>query len=485
MTDAQRGLHDAAVQAAGQLARLMKRRPLTPSEQNRFMSALQQARMACNAAGLVDKETEGSPKLDELENLIQELCVQSGLKAVVFSQWALMTEMVEQRLRRMGVGCVRLHGGVPTDKRGELMDKFHDDDAIQVFISTDAGGTGLNLQNAAVLINLDMPWNPAVLDQRIARIHRLGQKQSVQIILMVASDSYEERVTSLVKGKRHLFDNVIDPDASEDVVGVSRKLLEVLSDELAGEVAPAEECAEVMSETAEAVALEMPEVAVTDTAVSPAIRRDVGEDDTGVAVEDSLRTCILAIQRHFGLRVERILGSGGGLLVVLDQVSDADDQQAAQLGGDIPVALLDPRTLRSLQRLGAASPLKDAQPYYDSATTVEAEEPLVPRLLLKAQEKFRAAELLLEQGMTNVPLELLLETVLNTAAARGNLERAPKAAQAGVWVYAEAVPNGWLAHEEAALVMRSIALAQALELPTSLLEQLLEDVRGFVGMAVA
>ncbi|QTR49882.1 hypothetical protein [Candidatus Thiothrix anitrata] len=143
---------------------------------------------------------------------------------------------------------------------------------------------------------------------------------------------------------------------------------------------------------------------------------------------------------------------------------------------------LSTRALASLQRLGAASPLKDAQPYYDSATTVEAERS--PRLLLKAQEKF-CGELLLEQGMTNVPLELLLETVLNTAAARGNLERAPKAAQAGVWVYAEAVPNGWLAHEEAALVMRSIALAQALELPTSLLEQLLEDVRGFVGMAVA
>lgn len=483
MTDAQRELHDAAVQAAGQLARLMKRRPLTPSEQNRFMSALQQARMACNAAGLVDKETEGSPKLDELENLIQELCVQSGLKAVVFSQWALMTEMVEQRLRRMGVGCVRLHGGVPTDKRGELMDKFHDDDAIQVFISTDAGGTGLNLQNAAVLINLDMPWNPAVLDQRIARIHRLGQKQSVQIILMVASDSYEERVTSLVKGKRHLFDNVIDPDASEDVVGVSRKLLEVLSDELAGEAAPAEECAEAVPEMEMAIAQEMPEVlAVTDVAaVPPTVRRDMSADDTGAVVEDSLRTCILNIQRHFGRRVERILGSGGGLLVVLDQVSDADDQQAAQLGGEIPVALLDPRTLRSLQRLGAASPLKDARPYYDAATTVEAEEPPVPRLLLKAQEKFRAAELLLEQGMTNVPLELLLEAVLSAAAARGGLERVPRAAEAGVWVYAEAVPNGWLAQEDAALVMRAVALAQALELPASLLE----DVRGFVGLVVA
>jgi superfamily II DNA or RNA helicase len=483
MTDAQRELHDAAMHAAGQLARLMKRRPLTPSEQNRFMSALQQARMACNAAGLVDKETEGSPKLDELENLIQELCVQSGLKAVVFSQWELMTQMVEQRLRRMGVGCVRLHGGVPTDKRGELMDKFHDDDAIQVFISTDAGGTGLNLQNAAVLINLDMPWNPAVLDQRIARIHRLGQKQPVQIVLLVASDSYEERVMALVKGKRHLFDNVIDPDASEDVVGVSRKLLEVLSDELAGETPPPADTA-ATPET-EATVPEMPEtVPVTDTAVAPAIRHEVAEDDTA-AVEDSLRTCILALQRHFGVRVERILGSGGGLLVVLDQVSDVDDQQAAQLGGEVPVALLDPRTLRSLQRLGATSPLHDAKPYYDAQEAAEERDEQVPRLLVLAREKLQAAEVLLEQGMTNVPLELLLTAVLNTAAARGGLERAPKAMDAGVWVYAEAVPNGWLGQEEAALVMRAVALAQALELPMSLLEQLLEDVRGFVGMAVA
>ena len=109
----------------------------------------------------------------------------------------------------------------------------------------------------------------------------------------------------------------------------------------------------------------------------------------------------------------------------------------------------------------------------------------MPRLLVKAQEKFRAAELLLEQGMTNVPLELLLEAVLSAAAARGGLERAPRAAEAGVWVYAEAVPNGWLAQEDAALVMRAVALAQARELPMSLLEQLLEDVRGFVGLVVA
>jgi superfamily II DNA or RNA helicase len=480
MSQAQQELHDGAVQAAGQLARLMKRRPLTPSEQKRFMAALQQARMACNAAGLVDKETEGSPKLDELENIINELCVQSGLKAVVFSQWAMMTEMVEQRLRKMGVGCVRLHGGVPTDKRGELMDKFRDDDAIQVFISTDAGGTGLNLQSAAVLVNLDMPWNPAVLDQRIARIHRLGQKCSVQVILMVASASYEERVMALVKGKRHLFDNVIDPNASEDVVGVSRKLLEVLSDDLA-ETAPEAEATAAVAEAVPDVAEEIPATDEAAVEASAKPRSEVCDD----GVEDNLRTCIQNIQQHFGKRVERVLGSGGGLLVVLDRVSDEDDQQAAQLGGEIPVALLDPRTLRSLQRLGAASPVKDAKPYYAAEDEVETEAEPLSRLLLLAQAKLQAAEVLLEQGMGGIAAELLLAALLNAAAARGGLEQAPATAEAGVWVYAQALPNGWLDQEQAGTLIRALALAQSPSLPEVLLEQLLEDVRGFVGMAVA
>ncbi len=245
MTQPQWDIHNDAVSAAAQLAQIMRRRPLTPSEQNRMMAALQRARMACNAAALVDPEIaeslgDSAPKLDELETLLDELCRMSGLKAVVFSQWARMTELVEQRVRRMGLGSVHLHGGVPSANRGKLMDRFRQDDAVQVFISTDAGGVGLNLQNAAVLINLDVPWNPAVLDQRIARVHRLGQLQKVQAILMVAPDSYEERV-GLVQGKRELFDNVVDADASEDVVSVSKRLAEVLADDLAARpILPAE-----------------------------------------------------------------------------------------------------------------------------------------------------------------------------------------------------------------------------------------------------
>ncbi|MDD1644124.1 MAG: SNF2-related protein, partial [Methylococcaceae bacterium] len=300
MNAMQKDIHDAAMMAAGLLAKIAKRRPLTPGEQNRLMSALQQARMACDAAGLVDKETQGSPKLDELSRLLEELCLQSNRKAVIFSQWALMTEMVESLVRSMGLGCVRLHGGIPSHKRGELMDKFQHDDAVQIFISTDAGGVGLNLQSATVLINLDMPWNPAVLDQRIARIHRLGQKQNVQIFLLLAEDSYEQQVAKLVKGKRDLFDNVISPEASEDVVGVSKKMLQTLIDDLAG----------VEPVTVEDIAPSEPvEVSVQEGAEQQA--QAVKKQGTVEAeYEGQIRQLIEKIQTTFNSRIVRILGSG-------------------------------------------------------------------------------------------------------------------------------------------------------------------------------
>ncbi len=487
MTTAQYELHDAALQAAGQLAELSRRRPLTPSEQNRMMSALQQARMACNAAGLVDKETVGSPKLDELVNIVQDLCVQEGLKAVVFSQWELMTQLVEERLRGIGVGCVRLHGGVPTHKRGDLTDRFHNDDAIQVFISTDAGGTGLNLQNASVLINLDIPWNPAILDQRIARVHRLGQKKTVQAILLVSSDSYEERVMALVKGKRHLFDNVIDQDASEDIVGVSRKLLDVLRDDLSSNTPveadttstdPAPDDEEDESATAMA-ALAAPTPASQTEAHAPHGFAAADTADTGL--ENALQTCIAAIQQHFGTRVGRILGSNGGLLVILDQVTADDEQTAEALSTEIIVALLDPLTLRSLQRLGTKSPLGETTVYHEAA--LPEPEPEVPKpsaLAMAAKHKLEAALILLEQEHMTVGLHLLTDALLAAAADRAGQDKAPTTAEAGLWLYAEALPNGWLTAEDAELLMRNLALAQAPSLPTALLEGLITDVQQFV-----
>ena len=464
MTAMQQDIHDAAMMAAGLLAKIAKRRPLTPSEQNRLMASLQQARMACDAAGLVDKVTQGSPKLDELARLLEELCLQSNRKAVIFSQWALMTEMVESLVRSMGLGCVRLHGGIPSHKRGELMDKFQHDDSVQIFISTDAGGVGLNLQSATVLINLDMPWNPAVLDQRIARIHRLGQKQNVQIFLLLAEDSYEQQVAKLVQGKRDLFDNVISPEASEDVVGVSKKMLQTLIDDLAGvESVRAEGKA-----PSESVDVSVPEGAEHAQAVKKP--GDLETQDDG-----QIRQLIEKIQTTFNTRIVRILGSGGGLLVVVNQPNEADEESAQYLSEpDVPVVVIDSRTLAGLQRLGATSPVAESRLLFEPEVT---DKKTINPLLESAEAKLRSAEILLEQQATAGVMDLLASSMLAMAAALAGLAQVPAADTAVLWLYSEVLPQQLLTQEQVTAIVRALSLSQNQAVPVTLIEHSLADAR--------
>jgi len=461
----QKELHDSAMQAAGQLAQIAKRRPLTPGEQNRMMSALQQARMACDAAGLVDKVTQGSPKLDELSRLLEELCLQSNRKAVIFSQWALMTEMVESLVRAMGLGCVRLHGGIPGHKRGELMDRFLRDDAVQIFISTDAGGVGLNLQSATVLINLDMPWNPAVLDQRIARIHRLGQKQNVQIFLLLAEDSYEQQVAKLVKGKRDLFNNVISPEASEDVVGVSKKMLQTLIDDLAGVAAD-----RIEDKIQEAIDVPLPDAA--EQTQAQVVKKPV----TVETEEDyQIRQLIEKIQRNFNTRIVRILGSGGGLLVVVNQSDDADEESANTLSEpDVPVVVIDSRTLAGLQRLGAASPVTGSRLLFEPE--VKSPKTLNP-LVVMAEAKLRSAEILMEQQASAGVMDLLAASLLANAAAIAGLVHVPAADTAVLWLYSDVLPQQLLTQDQVTAIVRALSLSQNQVLPVNLIEQSLADAR--------
>ncbi|CAK0781701.1 Helicase [Gammaproteobacteria bacterium] len=477
LSEKQRDLHNSALKAAAEIAQIAKRRPLTPSEQNRLLAALQTARMACNAAGLVDKETVGSPKLDELDSLLDDLCVQSGLKAVIFSQWERMTQMVEERGRALKLGCVRLHGGVATSKRGELINRFRDDDAVQLFISTDAGSTGLNLQSAAVLVNMDVPWNPAILDQRIARIHRLGQKRTVQIVNLISAPSYEEQVLALIQGKRHLFDNVVDPDAVEDVVGVSKKLVEVLVNDLNSQGAPSEEIIAIdgieVDEDGVIVEAEEP--------VSPVVKEPdaaaIEAQATAIAArEKAVRDAVTAVQAAFGTRIERILGAGGGLMVVLDRVDAEADRIAAGISESVPVALIDPRTLNSLNRLGAASPFAEAKIWFEPPPRTE------PVLLRQAREKLKAARILIEQSCPGPAMEILLGALLAGAAQQAGADTAPTPQQAGIWLYTEVLPKGLLKPEQTALLQRGIAFAHSADaLPEALLRELLRDVEGLLG----
>ncbi|TAN47649.1 MAG: helicase [Methylococcaceae bacterium] len=465
MTRKQRELHDAGLSAAATMAVLAKRRPLTPSEQNRMMAALQQARMACNAAGLVDKETFGSPKLDELARLLDELCILSSCKVVVFSQWKAMTEMVATFVDGMGLGYVHLHGGVPTHKRSALMDKFADDDSVQVFISTDAGCTGLNLQSATVLINMDMPWNPAVLDQRIARIHRLGQKNKVQIFLLLAEDSYEQRVACLVKGKRNLFDNVVNPEADEDVVGVSKKMLDTLVEDLTQSPhAGQEETQESPAETMQSV---------TGTAITQGAAeqpRTTAEDNRRISA------LIVQIQTAFAPRIQRIMGANGGLLVVLEDCAAADEQLAETLSqADVPVVVIAAQTLRSLQRLGL-SPVAEREEWPAPVAEAVAVHPFIK----VATDKLQAAEVLWQQQCASGVLDLLAAGMLAAAAVLAGQTQLPAPEQASVWLYTDVLPQQLLTAEQVAAIIRVMALSLSPQVPDHLLEQCLQDARQLI-----
>lgn len=195
---------------------------LSDKDQRRMTCALQNMRMSCNSTYLLDQETDHGVKADELAALFDELFAAPEAKAVVFSQWTRTHDIVIRRLEARGLGYVSFHGGVSSDKRPALVERFRDDPSCRVFLSTDAGSTGLNLQHASTLVNMDLPWNPAILEQRIARIHRIGQVRPVQVINFVAKGTIEEGMLSVLAFKRSLSAGILDGGVGEISLGGSR-----------------------------------------------------------------------------------------------------------------------------------------------------------------------------------------------------------------------------------------------------------------------
>lgn len=219
MTKEQWAIHDENYEIVVKLvAKWRKYRFLSEADHRRLQIALNFMRMAADNTYLVDKNTVHGPKIEELEELLREVVVEGGEKALVFSQWVRMTELVEHILQRNRIGYVYLNGSIPSKKRKGLMSQFRDDPACRVFLSTDAGGVGLNLQSGSFVINLDIPWNPAVLEQRIGRAHRLGQHKTVRVMNFISSASIEEKILDLLKFKRSLSTGALDQDGDDIVM---------------------------------------------------------------------------------------------------------------------------------------------------------------------------------------------------------------------------------------------------------------------------
>ena len=218
MTDPQWKAYNEFKETLARLIAKARRIPLSPKEREILLMCLVKMRIICNALALHDKELPSKdhektgPKLGELGQILSDEIASNGHKAVVFSQWKGMLELTEPVIQRVGLGYVKLTGDVPSHKRGDLIERFFDDPDCRVFLSTDAGGVGLNLQAASLVINLDLPWNPAVLEQRIARAHRHGQPHSVQVINLVSKGTIEERMLDTLAAKRNVFAGVFGAD---------------------------------------------------------------------------------------------------------------------------------------------------------------------------------------------------------------------------------------------------------------------------------
>ena len=195
---------------------------LSEADQRRLMIALQNMRMSCNSTYLLDQRTDYGVKADELISVLQESFERPNDKAVVFSQWLRTHELILDRLESAKLGYVLFHGRVASKDRKELIRQFKQDGDCRVFLSTDAGGVGLNLQNASTVVNMDLPWNPAVLNQRVGRVHRLGQHQPVRVVNFVAQGTIEHSMLSVLSFKQSVFAGVLDGGRDEVFLGGTR-----------------------------------------------------------------------------------------------------------------------------------------------------------------------------------------------------------------------------------------------------------------------
>ena len=195
---------------AARLAAAARSRPLKKEEMERLQRYLACMRMLCDTPYILDRNCRISPKLKELGNLLEELTEDGDHKVIIFSEWERMLELVRERAEDMGFGYAWHTGKVPQPRRRSEIRRFKDDPDCRLFLSTDSGATGLNLQAADVVINLDMPWTPARLEQRIARAWRKHQKRSVQVINLVSEHTIEHRMLALLEQKRSLAEGVLD-----------------------------------------------------------------------------------------------------------------------------------------------------------------------------------------------------------------------------------------------------------------------------------
>ncbi len=221
LTPAMRGEYDEVKQQVSQLVQKSLRRPLTKKESDLLMIFLGMMRMICDSPSIIKgHDCQDCPKLVELDGILGEALSDPDVKVIIFSEWEGMLKKIREWAEKNGIGHAWHTGSVPQQKRRAEIMAFRGDPACRLFLSTDSGGVGLNLQNASVVINCDLPWNPARLEQRIARAWRKHQKRPVTVINLIAENTIESAMLETLATKMTLAEGVLD--GSEESLSKAR-----------------------------------------------------------------------------------------------------------------------------------------------------------------------------------------------------------------------------------------------------------------------
>lgn len=177
----------------------------------RYAFLLNMLRMICDSPGIMKgNPSRDCPKLDELARVLDECLEDSDVKVIVFSEWVGMLDRVRAWADSHRIGHAWHTGSVPQKQRRAEILAFRQDPHCRLFLSTDSGGVGLNLQNASIVINCDLPWNPARLEQRIARAWRKNQLRPVTVVNLVAEGTIEHGMLASLSQKMELSQGVLD-----------------------------------------------------------------------------------------------------------------------------------------------------------------------------------------------------------------------------------------------------------------------------------
>ncbi len=212
MTPQQEKLYRAwLLQGQKEFRALLKERGLDGNRMKILALLTRLRQIACDPALFLEDYAGGSGKLDLLEEIVGE-AVAGGHRLLIFSQFTTMLAHVGERLTRVGVPYLYLDGSTPSLERLRLVKEFNGSGRAPVFlISLKAGGTGLNLTGADMVIHCDPWWNPAVEEQATDRAYRLGQQKNVQVVKLITKNTIEEKIYKLQQRKKSLIDQMIQP----------------------------------------------------------------------------------------------------------------------------------------------------------------------------------------------------------------------------------------------------------------------------------